>query len=768
MTKETKRTIIDRLILFCFLAIVFIVPIYFAAFQENFNIFELNKSIVFRFFLNIIIIATLVKYLFFEISFDFKKNKNIFFFVLFLASSFIISTIFSIKPNFSLWGSYNRQQGLYNLLYYLLFFVAVILNIDDLKKMKKIVATIIISSFFVCFYGLLQYLGYDIIDWKQNPEATGRIFSTLGQPNFFGQYLILVIPITAYAIFCFVNKIFIKTLLMGLFFLQIFCLLATNSRSSWLGFFAIIFLFFVYLVFVLPKKKKIFLFIVVFIISIFLTLSFFNKKIINSTDIIWLNRLRSITNISLGSNKIRLYYWGAGLKEFREAGIMRKIIGYGPETLMNVMIDKYRTDWGVYEKLNSTPDRTHNGVLDTLLQFGIMGFLAITSFILYIFYKVLIKWKTLKVEEKNLALALSLALVGSLVYVFFSFSLTVSYVYNYLFLGLLLALSEKDNNKIFSIKLNSYLKYLIIVPLVLIISILFYYYDVKKIIADHYFIEAKKAENKMNCSEFLEQGKRVLVYYPYEDFYKETYIYNAINCLSSIKDDNEKKNLSNNINIIIDSINQKERLYTTQINIAHAYSAFGSVIDKSYYQLAEKQYKELIAINPYITVNYRDYGKMKIWQGDYSYAIDLFMQGLKIMPDIDNLFLNGEHRNQLAREMIEYYKNLAEAHLALKQGDKAIEDYKQILKLNPYQLSIYKKIADLYYLEKDIDQALWYNKRGFMLNPKDYQWPYALSLLFRENGNNELALEFAQKSLELDNKNQKIINLVNNLINKKK
>jgi len=37
--------------------------------------------------------------------------------------------------------------------------------------------------------------GFDFVDWYEPASRTFRIFSTIGQPNFLGSWLLLVIPI---------------------------------------------------------------------------------------------------------------------------------------------------------------------------------------------------------------------------------------------------------------------------------------------------------------------------------------------------------------------------------------------------------------------------------------------------------------------------------------------------------------------------------------------------------------------------------------------
>jgi len=97
--------------------VVFFVPIYFAWFQENYTIFDLNKSVALHLLLAITIISWLIQ-ISLEGKFQWEGNKLLCILGTAVAVVFLLSTVFSLHPVISLWGSYERQQGLYNLWHY--------------------------------------------------------------------------------------------------------------------------------------------------------------------------------------------------------------------------------------------------------------------------------------------------------------------------------------------------------------------------------------------------------------------------------------------------------------------------------------------------------------------------------------------------------------------------------------------------------------------------------------------------------------------------
>jgi tetratricopeptide (TPR) repeat protein len=157
-------------------------------------------------------------------------------------------------------------------------------------------------------------------------------------------------------------------------------------------------------------------------------------------------------------------------------------------------------------------------------------------------------------------------------------------------------------------------------------------------------------------------------------------------------------------------------------------------------------------------------------EGDYKKALATYRETLNVLPDLNSPLMNNilyiEHRAQINRFMISVYLGMIECYDKLGDYKNQINLYKKIISIDPYFLPIYKKIADVYYKEGKLDEAIYYNKRGYMLNPNDYAWPFAIALLYKEKGDNLKVLEYAEKSLALNRENNDIRKLIENLNNK--
>ncbi|MCX7918623.1 MAG: O-antigen ligase family protein [bacterium] len=104
------------------------------------------------------------------------------------------------------------------------------------KNCDRIITTLLIASGFMSGYGLIQYVTqWNLLEyWKHISPNLTRINSTFTDPNTYGVYLILVIPIVIAKVLSARGVSFIKY--SGLIFLLLLNLLWTGSRAAWFSF----------------------------------------------------------------------------------------------------------------------------------------------------------------------------------------------------------------------------------------------------------------------------------------------------------------------------------------------------------------------------------------------------------------------------------------------------------------------------------------------------------------------------------------------------
>ena len=107
---------------------------------------------------------------------------------------YIVSTILSISPLVSLWGSYQRMEGTYSALSYMVIFAMVAGHLRRREQVDRLVTTVIIASIPVSLYGIVQRYGLDPLPWAG--DVTQRVASNMGNAIFVASYLIMIIPLT--------------------------------------------------------------------------------------------------------------------------------------------------------------------------------------------------------------------------------------------------------------------------------------------------------------------------------------------------------------------------------------------------------------------------------------------------------------------------------------------------------------------------------------------------------------------------------------------
>jgi tetratricopeptide (TPR) repeat protein len=111
----------------------------------------------------------------------------------------VLSTLLSIAPRQSLWGSYTRLDGLVTLLAHVTIFTAVASRLRTRAQWDRLVDVIVAASVPVCAYGIAQASGLETLSWTRAYQEW-RVSTTLGNPIFAGSYLALVLPVTSCAL----------------------------------------------------------------------------------------------------------------------------------------------------------------------------------------------------------------------------------------------------------------------------------------------------------------------------------------------------------------------------------------------------------------------------------------------------------------------------------------------------------------------------------------------------------------------------------------
>jgi len=335
----------------------------------------------------------------------------------------VVSTLFSTDPFTSLYGKFRRQEGLFALISYALVFLFSKTYFIEDKQLDRFLNT---SMVVVALYGLSQYFGFDPIPRDEIRMGwTTRAFSTIGNPNFLGSYLVLMLPIP---ILRFLEKGSKYHLLVASFVFS--CLIVTFTRSAQLGFLVI----FLLVAFSIIRNKLLLKrFIILSTLLVVLTLGFneHSQGMVLGRFLSIGRDVQTVIDQDEGFEKagsIRIYIWTRSLALV----IDRPLLGYGLEALEMNFVNRYRDEMIEQYGVIYLVDKVHNEYLHIAVSSGILSLIAYLVFISLVVKKGI---KMIKINRSYLPYFI--AVIAYLVQAFFNISVvSVAYIF-WLYLGII-------------------------------------------------------------------------------------------------------------------------------------------------------------------------------------------------------------------------------------------------------------------------------------------------------------------------------------------
>lgn len=165
---------------------------------------------------------------------------------------YLISTVLSVTPRVSWAGSYQRLQGTYTTLSYIIVFALLVGTIRTRAQVSRVVTAVIITSIPISFYALLQHFDLDPLPWGGN--VVRRVAGHMGNAIFIAAYLIMAVPLTIGRIIDAFAKILSdeelaaadvvrSSIYIFTVAIQLIAIYWSQSRGPWLGLFVGLFAF---------------------------------------------------------------------------------------------------------------------------------------------------------------------------------------------------------------------------------------------------------------------------------------------------------------------------------------------------------------------------------------------------------------------------------------------------------------------------------------------------------------------------------------------
>lgn len=330
--------------------------------------------------------------------------------VLVMIINYLISTMLSVAPSVSLWGSYQRLQGTFTTTSYLIIFLSLVMNRPSEQQIRRLITVATVVSLPVAVYGLLQRYKIDPIPW--GGDVSVRIASMMGNSIFVAAYLIMVFPLTLGRVIenfrtmlqreAFGLKDFlVSTAYTFIGLLQVIALYFSGSRGPALGWMSSVFFFALCLVVITRKRALGIGVIVLSILGILFLITFNlpNSPFESLRQHPSIGRFGQLLDAQSNNARVRTYIWQGAVKlygfhpplEYPEGGEdafnwIRPLIGYGPETMYVAYNRFYVPELTQVERRNASPDRSHNETWDALIITGAIGFFVYIALFLGLFY----------------------------------------------------------------------------------------------------------------------------------------------------------------------------------------------------------------------------------------------------------------------------------------------------------------------------------------------------------------------------------------------
>ena len=178
------------------IAAMVLVPLYFNVYSSR--VFEPDKLTLLRSIAVFMAAAWLVKTLE-EVTlghrvWHFSWRTPLVLPTLALVVIYLVSTLASVTPYTSLWGSYQRLQGTYTTWAYIVIFLLILNEMRSREQLDRLLTAVIITSVPISLYGLMQHYGIDPLPWGGN--VSSRVASNMGNAIFIAAYEIMVLFVT--------------------------------------------------------------------------------------------------------------------------------------------------------------------------------------------------------------------------------------------------------------------------------------------------------------------------------------------------------------------------------------------------------------------------------------------------------------------------------------------------------------------------------------------------------------------------------------------
>ncbi len=418
----------------------------------------------------------------------------------------ILTSALSIHPATAIFGKYRRFEGLISFVNYIVVFFMALQVVDRPSRIRSLARTLAISGALVSFYGLLQFFGADPASWGSLPFETNRAFSTFGNPDLLGGYLIFPLAIT-FGLALSEENLYARIAYWVAFLVTAFCWLIAFVRGAWIGGAVALGILVFALVWAKSKLTAVdwsFAGMIAAVFGIVTVRSLTSPSEVTNV----VARITSIFDFGAGSALTRFQIWQAAINAIKE----RPVFGWGADTF-RLLFPMFKPEaYTATAGFLSVADNVHNYPLQLATALGIPGLLLLYG--LFVWGLVASARQVFargKGMERIVLAGFWAAAAGYLVHLFFGLSVTGSTVFLWLAVGVLLS----PGASVREVKAPKWGLYaaLAIVLVCAIGSVA----NVRYIIADNYYLKGRVVDQGQTRVDDI---VKAIELNPYNDMYR--------------------------------------------------------------------------------------------------------------------------------------------------------------------------------------------------------------------------------------------------------
>jgi len=656
---------------------------------------------------------------------------------------FGVSTLISVNPYLSFWGSLERMGGFWSFLHYLGYFIILISVFKTREDWLRLTKLAIFVGVLSAFYGFGQKTNINFFIGSGNRT---RIFGTLGNAALFAGYqLVCLFLALSLALSSSVTQKH-KGYLYVAALISTIAVLMTVVRGSILGL-GVGFLLFSFLYVITSSsrlaKKILFGLIGLAVVLVAFAMLFRSSDLVKKSG--YLSRL---TDFSLQTRTVntRFWAWQAGLVGWKETP-KTVLFGWGPENF-NVPFSR-RFNPKFFQGVGSETlfDRAHNMFVEILVTMGLLSLLiyvAMFSVAIRLIWKKVVRGPP--GTDRVLGIGLISLIVAYMIHNSFIFDTSANFIAFFTVLGFiawLTASGETNSKQIQNHKLQNQNHKLSmgqqVVMVVLLVGSVFLVYktNILQSKANYATTRAITLSWTGDFDGAVAKYKEALSYdVPGRYEYRHRFAQWILESMSGKKlGEKEIAVLQYAVEQVQKNVDETKQDYLPYLYISRAYIVLGKDDPRSQYNdLALKNSLKALEISPKFVRTYYEVAQAYLNKKDYESAIKYFKQAAELNPTV------GLTHWYLAATLLE----MGRTEEGLKAVDEAIKNNYSFTESDTIKLiNLYVKIGDFKAISKLYENLI-------AIKPESAQYRASLATSYAKIGNIDGAVEQARAAAELD------------------